>query len=207
MLNSPSSYKRASQILIFIAALSVSICSLFITIDVISAESKPSRVLSYSTVFLVGLLTAMGLNPAALSIIAIPAVGAVFNPILVGGVAAFGSAIGETSGYAIGYGSRGLVSDLPGQNTWQARLYNRLFSWRAFAWLESRILGWVAKHPFLTLFCFAAIPNIFLDFAGMIAGRSGYPYPKFFFATFLGKAIRFSLYAYLGTWAFPLVKS
>jgi membrane protein YqaA with SNARE-associated domain len=39
---------------------------------------------------------------------------------------------------------------------------------------------------------------VLADVAGLVAGRVGYSYRKFFVATFLGKTLRFALVAVLG---------
>jgi membrane protein YqaA with SNARE-associated domain len=96
-------------------------------------------------------------------------------------VAGLGSAIGETTGYTVGYASRVWVKEREGNNAWY---------WK--------ILRWMTARPFLTLFVLSAIPNFLTDLSGLIAGRMEYPYPKFLLATFLGKTIRFGLSAYLG---------
>jgi membrane protein YqaA with SNARE-associated domain len=108
-------------------------------------------------------------------------IGSTLNPFFVSVFAGLGSAIGETTGYTAGLATRNLIRD-PEQST---RWY-----WR--------VLDWMKRFPFLTLFVMSAIPNPITDVSGLIAGRIRYPYFGFLLATFLGKAVRFGLSAYLG---------
>ncbi len=95
------------------------------------------------------------------------ALGAAFNPILVGLAAGAGATIGEMTGYMLGYSGRGVV-----ENT---RLY-------------SRSVQWLKKWGALTIFAFAATP-LPDDVAGMVAGVLRFPVWKFLLACFLGKAL------------------
>ena len=56
----------------------------------------------------------------------------------------------------------------------------------------------VRRNAFLTILGLAFVSVVLADVAGLVAGRVGYSYRKFFLATFLGKALRFLLVALLG---------
>ena len=56
----------------------------------------------------------------------------------------------------------------------------------------------VRRNAFLAIFGLAFVSVVLADIAGLVAGRVGYPYRKFFVATFLGKTLRFLLVALLG---------
>lgn len=187
--------------------LVITVVALGVTVNLPDADVYPPETLGYGTVFLAGLLTALGSNSTVVTLTIVPAAGVMFNPVSVGVMAAFGSAIGEISGYVIGYGSRGIMSRESSQDFWSTRTYNKLFSWRLFARLEDNISKWTTRYPFLILYFLAAIPNVFFDLAGMVAGRKGYPYPRFFLAAFLGKATRFVLIAFAGKWSLHLLSS
>jgi membrane protein YqaA with SNARE-associated domain len=103
------------------------------------------------------------------------------DPLLVALVGGFGSALGESVGYLGGRATRSLVEERPLDSRW-ARAVARL----------------VRRNAFLAIFSLAFASVVLADIAGLVAGRVGYPYRKFFVATFLGKALRFLLVALLG---------
>ncbi len=177
MLVTPTRRQKAFSIIILIAMVALSLAVTFLPL-----EPESLSVFGYGGIFLITLLGAMSLFVPGPTMIAALMVGAQLNPLLVGLFAGSGSAIGETTGYAAGYATRAVVQE-PTQN-------------KAWYW---RVLDWMSHYPFLTLFGFAVIPNPLSDVSGLIAGRIGYPYWRFLLATFLGKAIRFGLTAYVGS--------
>ena len=104
--------------------------------------------------------------------------GGLFNPIIVGLIAAFGATIGELTGYLAGFGGSTLIEK------------NKIFI---------QIEKWMQKYGLLTVFILAIIPNPFFDIAGIIAGAMHLPLPLFFLVTFLGKAIKFLIISHLGS--------
>lgn len=170
------SNSRILQVLVFITALSIGVGILLIPFG-----SVQSVVVGYGGVFVVALFSAASLFIPGPSMAVAFTAGARFNPLIVSLVAATGSAIGETTSYGAGYGSKSLISN---QVEEEGR-YKRIFEW-------------IQSHAFLTIFVLAAIPNFLTDMSGLIAGRIGYPFPRFLLATFLGKVIRFGVSAYLG---------
>ena len=103
--------------------------------------------------------------------------GSVWNPILVGLVAGLGDALGETTAYLAGYAGQGFI-----ENT---GLYIRFESW-------------MRRHGFLTVLVLSAVPNPFMDLAGIAAGASGFPGRWFFVATLIGKTIKDTTFALAG---------
>lgn len=103
--------------------------------------------------------------------------GAIFNPLAVTLIVSFGATIGELTGYMAGYGGQALVED-------EIKL--------------QKVRGWMEKNGLLTLFILAAIPNPLFDLAGIIAGATRVPVYKYFIVVFLGKLLKFALFAYLG---------
>lgn len=146
----------------------------------------------YSGVFVVTMLSAISLLPGPSAIAAFIA-GGTLNPLWVSLIAGAGSTIGESTGYLAGYGSHGVFEDIGSGPGWvtQSKLY--------MVFVE-KVIGWMKTHPFLTIFLIAAIPNFFVDIAGVIAGRAKYNFLKFLVAMFLGKTFRFALGAFLGAW-------
>jgi len=91
---------------------------------------------------------------------------------LVGGI---GAAIGETTGYMVGYSGRGLVE--------RSRMY-------------SRVEGWVRRWGAMTIFVLSLVPFIF-DLAGIAAGALRFPFWKFFLLCWLGRTILYVVFVTL----------
>lgn len=176
-MKQPTRRQKTISILIFLAALALSL-----TVFLIPIDPERLRVLGYGGIFLITLLGAMTLFIPGPTIIAAFLIGSALNPLLVSLFAGLGSAIGETTGYTAGYATRALIRD-PGEKA--------VWYWK--------VLNWMLRYPFLTLFVISAIPNFITDISGLIAGRIRYPYWRFLLATFLGKTVRFGLSAYLGS--------
>ncbi len=103
--------------------------------------------------------------------------GTVFNPVLVGLVAAAGATIGELTGYMLGMSGRAAVED---------------------NWAYERIHVWMRRYGLVALFALAAIPNPFFDMAGIVAGAMRLPVTHYLLATGAGKLVKFVIIAYLG---------
>jgi len=89
------------------------------------------------------------------------------GPIIVGLIGGVGAAIGEMTGYMVGYSGRGIVE--------RANLYNRLVEW---------LRRWGA----LAIFTLALVP-FFFDLAGIAAGVLRFPLWKFILVCWLGRTI------------------
>jgi uncharacterized membrane protein YdjX (TVP38/TMEM64 family) len=55
------------------------------------------------------------------------------------------------------------------------------------------------NHGMLTIFVLSAIPNPFIDLAGITAGASGYGFHKFILAAWMGKTVKTLFFAWAGT--------
>jgi len=106
------------------------------------------------------------------------ALGATFNPVLVGLAGGIGAAIGEMTCYLLGYSGRGVVE-------------NRRFYDQSAQWLK--------KWGSLTVFVFALTPLPF-DVLGIAAGLLRFPFWKFFLACWLGKTLLLIGMAFAGAW-------
>lgn len=111
------------------------------------------------------------------------ALGAVFNPVLVGLAGATGGAGGEALSYVLGWTGRGVVQN--------RRLYEK-----AVQWLK-RWGVWV-------IFVFAATPLPF-DIMGMVAGLLRFRFWKFFLALWCGKAVKYVGIAFAGAYGWEAV--
>ena len=102
-------------------------------------------------------------------------------PWLVAVCAAAGSVVGETSGYLAGRAGKGVFDD-------------------------TRFGRWMARqltHPvraFWVLVLVAAPPNPAFDVAGLAAGTLGVSWRIFYPAVFLGRLVRFLLFAAFASW-------
>jgi membrane protein DedA with SNARE-associated domain len=105
-------------------------------------------------------------------------------PLLVGLVAGLGDAIGEFSGYALGYAGTDLVKHRG---------------------LYLRFEGWMRRRGMLTIFLLCTFPNPFFDLAGAAAGATRMPARRFFIAALAGKVIKDLFLAYGGTFSVGLV--
>ncbi len=111
------------------------------------------------------------------------ALGATFNPILVGLAGATGGTMGEMTCYMLGYSGRGVVQN--------RRLYDKS-------------VQWLKKWGVLTIFVFAATPLPF-DVMGMVAGLLRYPFWKFFLACWFGKTLKYVGIALAGALGWEIV--
>ncbi|HLF71471.1 MAG TPA: VTT domain-containing protein [Dehalococcoidia bacterium] len=104
-------------------------------------------------------------------------------PLLVGLVAGLGDAIGELSGYGLGFAGADLIK--------QRRIY-------------STFERWMGRNGMLTIFALSTFPNPFFDIAGAAAGASRMQAPKFFVATLAGKIVKDLFLAYGGSFSVGL---
>ena len=111
------------------------------------------------------------------------ALGAAFNPVLVGLAGATGGTIGEMTCYIVGYSGRGVAQN--------RRLYDK-----SVRWLE--------KWGALTVFVFAVTPSPF-DVMGMVAGLLRFPFWKFFLACWFGKVLKYIGIALAGAFGLEAV--
>jgi membrane protein YqaA with SNARE-associated domain len=108
------------------------------------------------------------------------------SPLLVGVVAGIGDAIGEFSGYAIGYAGTGLIKHRSMYATFEK---------------------WMTRNGTVTVFLLSTFPNPFFDLAGAAAGASRMPPLRFFLATLCGKIVKDTFLAYGGSFSIWLVRN
>ena len=166
------------SLLVFVGSLALSLAIVFAPID-----PRQLAAWGYAGIFVITLLGALSLFIPGPTMVAAYLLGATLNPLWVTLAAGLGSALGESTGYAVGRASRELIAARDSGDTWY---------WR--------ILRSLQAHPFATIFVLSAVPNFLTDLGGLTAGRMQYAYGKFLFATFLGKCVRFGLSAYLGAY-------
>lgn len=134
------------------------------------------RTYGYIGVFAISVIGAASIVLPTPSIAAVLGSGTVLNPLLgippfllVGVVAGFGEALGEFTGYALGFGGSPAVRERP-----------------FYQMLER----WMTRHGTVTMFVFSAVPNPAFDIAGVAAGAVRMPVWRFFFSVLAGKVIK-----------------
>jgi membrane protein DedA with SNARE-associated domain len=105
-------------------------------------------------------------------------------PLLVGLVAGVGDALGEFSGYTLGYAGK-----------------DALRHRRAYSTFES----WMRRRGMLTMFLLSTFPNPLFDLAGAAAGATRMPARRFFVSTLCGKIVKDTFLAYGGSFSVGLV--
>ena len=120
------------------------------------------------------------------SLVAVFAGGTALNPLLVGLVAGAGEPLGELTGYLAGYGGSAIIEN--------RKTYDRL-------------VNWMERHGYLTVFILSVIPNPIFDLAGMAAGALHFPVWKFLLAAWIGKTIKTTLVAFAGAQSWELFQN
>jgi membrane protein YqaA with SNARE-associated domain len=104
-------------------------------------------------------------------------------PLMVGLVAGLGDAIGEFSGYVVGFAGQDLIKN--------QKLYRRFE-------------GWMNRRGMLTIFLLCTFPNPTFDLVGAAAGAARMHPAKFFVATLGGKIVKDVFLAYGGSFSIGL---
>ncbi|MCL0029243.1 VTT domain-containing protein [Dehalococcoidia bacterium] len=100
--------------------------------------------------------------------------GSVFlNPWLVGTLAGVGEALGEWSGYVVGYAGDTVFE--------RFSVYQNL---------RPRVAKWMEKRGSLVLLLISVIPNPFFDLVGIAAGTVHFPFVRFMAIILAGKIIK-----------------
>jgi len=163
------------RILVLILVLGITVC-IFIFRDRVANLSG----YGYLGAFLISLLSSATIILPVPGIAVIFALGATYNPYLVGLAAGAGSALGELSGYMAGYSGQGVLK--------KSKTYLRMEHW-------------MRRRGSVVIFVLAFVPNPIFDLAGAAAGILKYPVWKFLLFCFLGKTPRSILVAFAGAWA------
>ncbi len=166
-------WQRAAQAIGLVAVFAIAVLA------VVFGEQIQERFagLGHLAVFVITLIAAATVILPAPGAVSVAAFGAALNPWLVGLVAATGQTIGELSGYYIGWSGRSVVQNIKGYPT---------------------INRWMDRHGVATLFVLAMIPNPLFDVAGMIAGASRFGVVKFIAASWPGRVIKNTGFAFAG---------
>jgi len=140
----------------------------------------------YAGAFLVALISSATVILPAPGWVVIGGMASFLNPVLLGFVAGIGSAIGELTGYMMGYGGREIVDK------------KRLPEYK-------RQKKWLKDADMIALFVLAALPNPIFDVAGIAAGALRIPLWRFLLAVGAGKILKFIVVGYLGNFAMAYI--
>ena len=108
-------------------------------------------------------------------LLSICGVSIVLNPAVVGLLGGVGETAGELSGYAVGYGSQGVIA--------RRRFY-------------ATVATWMQRRGTLVLFLASAIPNPLFDVVGIAAGATRFPLVRFLAIVWVGKSVKSLMVAY-----------
>jgi membrane protein YqaA with SNARE-associated domain len=145
----------------------------------------------YAGIFMIGLLSSatIFLPTPAFAVIFFLAGAHAFDPLALGIVAGAGAAVGELTGYVLGYGA------------------HRFALKKRYAKLIKRTEKYFQKYGApVIIFVFAATPLPF-DIVGLFCGAVKYPWQKFFTATLAGKIVKYIFIAYAGFYGIGWAKS
>jgi len=172
-----SSKQRTNLIRVLVLLFVISIS---IYIFTIRGQAKELAKFGYPGIFILSILANATVILPAPGVLFVFALGAVFNPIGVAIAAGAGAAIGELTGYLVGFSGQGIVE--------HADLYQKLLNWMR----SNRRLSYLA----ITVLAF--IPNPFFDLTGIAAGTLKIPVAGFLVFTFIGKTLKMLVFAYAG---------
>jgi membrane protein YqaA with SNARE-associated domain len=163
---------RVRPALALLAVLLLSGALVFVPIDY-----KAMGNYGYLGIFVVTLLATGAIVLPVPYLALILVAGSFLNPALVALVAGLAAALGELTGYLVGYTGRSLIP----RNRW-------------YDLVERGVTRFAAPVVFVA----SVVPNPFFDAVGIIAGATRMPVWIFLAACFLGKTIRFLLLAVVG---------
>ncbi len=160
------------------------ILALFVVIGIsvfvysIRDQVEEFAIYGYPGIFVISFLANATVLLPAPGIAVVFAMGAVFNPILVGIAAGAGGALGELSGYLAGFSGQAVIERVD---------------------IYERMVLWMKRNGNLTVLLLAAMPNPFFDLTGIAAGALKMPIPRFLFWCFIGITIKMTVFAFLGS--------
>ena len=134
----------------------------------------------YGTVALSALVASAGLVIPVPALATACATAIYLNPFLVGLIAGTAESAGELSGYYLGYTGRQVLT--------KNRFYQRLEHWMRPKGMRRQ--GW------LLLFVVSLMPNPIFDIVGIAAGALRYPIRGFLAVVWVGKVLKFLIFAY-----------
>ena len=170
--------KRYVSLLMLLLVLVITVV-LFIFRDSVSDLGN----YGYLGAFLISLVTNGTIILPMPGTLLIFALGASFNPVLIGIVSGAGGILGELTGYVAGYSGGSIVS-------------------RNQAYIRTE--KWVKRWGAIVVLIFAATP-LPMDVLGIVAGAIRYPVWKFLIAGWVGKSVLYTGMALAGAWGWEML--
>ena len=171
----PRTRLALARLLAFIVVIGISIY-----VFSLGAKAEKLAMYGYAGIFLLAFLAYATVLLPAPGIAIIFMMGGTFNPWGVALAAGAGAALGELSGYLVGFSGQAIVEH---RDTYE------------------KIVPWMEKNGPLTILILATIPNPLFDVAGVVAGMLKMPLRKFLFWVWIGETIKMWVFAFLGfTW-------
>jgi len=143
------------------------------------------EVYGYPGIFLISLLSNATILVPLPGVMITSAMAMVFSPFWVAIASGAGAALGELSGYLVGFGGQPMLEK----------------SERV-----KKLTAWMQRNQSWTIFLLALVPNPLFDMAGFMAGASRMPVWKFLFFCLMGKIAKMLVFAYLGAGIFSVFK-
>ena len=171
----PISGKQVRLLILFLVVVIIAMALVYR--DRFTDIEDTVKTLGYPAIFVTALIGSGGL------VIPFPSTAAVFfggdylNPIFVGLIAGVAEALGEITGYALGYSGSDMAQ--------KSRFYRPIERW-----LRAR--GWPA------ILILSMIPNPIFDLLGIAAGTLRYPLRNFLLLAWAGKTVKNVSIAYAG---------
>ncbi len=137
----------------------------------------------YPGIFLVSLLSNATILVPLPGVMITSAMAVIFNPFWVAIASGAGAALGELSGYLLGFSGQPMLEK--SENV-------------------KKLTAWMKRNQSWTIFLLALVPNPLFDMAGFIAGASRMPVWKFLIFCLLGKIVKMLAFAYLGAGIFSV---
>ena len=131
--------------------------------------------LGYPGIFILSFIGSVAMVLPVPGLITLCGLSVILNPFAVGIVAGIGEAIGEVSGYAVGYGGKGIIE-------------NHAFYIRVRTWME--------KRGTLIILGVSMVPNPFVDVVGIAAGAMHFPFTRFMISVLVGKCLKGLMVSY-----------
>ena len=137
----------------------------------------------YLGAFLISLVTNGTIILPMPGILLLFALGASFNPFLIGIAGGAGGILGELTGYVAGYSGGSIVS-------------------KNQAYINT--VKWVRRWGAIVVFIFSATP-LPMDILGIVAGALRYPVWKFLLVGWVGKSLLYTGMALAGAWGWEML--
>ncbi len=163
------------------------VLTLTITVAIFVFRDRMAKLaaVGYPGIFAVSLLGNATIILPAPFLVLVFAMGSALPWLGVGLASGTGAALGELTGYAAGYGGAPVVQ--------KQQIY-------------ARLEGWMRRYGGITILVLSAVPNPFIDVAGVAAGSLGYPLWRFLFFCWLGKTVKTTFVAWAGANAITLIQ-